>query len=79
MKMINSTNWLELPHTVDWIRQVDDGEFTEFVYICECGKKHFDVYKTCDSNGDQYPITKKRKICGDCGRVNIVPGRKMRQ
>ena len=79
MRVINSTNWLKTDINVDWTEQVDKDGFTEFRYTCKCGRRHFDVYLTHQSNGDNYPVSKKRKICCDCKKTNVVPCRLTRQ
>ena len=69
MKIINSTDWLSTGFDVDWIDQKDEGNFTEFVYKCKCGKTHFDVY----FNNGKSPVSRKHKICYSCKRNNVVP------
>lgn len=71
MKLINSTNWCGKKLTVKQIKITDGDGFTEFMYLCQCGAKHVDVYV---NKGN--PISKMRKICKWCGITNIVLCRK---
>jgi predicted SprT family Zn-dependent metalloprotease len=71
MKIVNATNWRKLNITVDWIDQIDRDGFTQFTYICRCGRKYIDTYI------HKGVVSKKRKNCKDCKRTNIVPCRRV--
>ena len=70
MKLINVSNLLEKNITVKQIKQIDKNGFTEFMYSCQCGAKHVDVYITKNTL-----INKTNKVCRWCGKTNTVPCR----
>ena len=65
---------LEKEISVNWTEQIDKNGFTELRYICQCGAKRVEVYI---NKGDNTPISKKIGTCNWCGKMNIVPCRKV--
>ena len=58
MKTINSNRQDSID--VNCIRRTIKKSYTEFVYVCKCGRKHFDVYVAKGTIGV------KNKVCKDC-------------